>query len=409
MTKKRWNIRLVGVLLICLMMSLSESYVEAVTISDITSTSIEEMEGQIGAAENLKDELENSLTDMENLLTELETTKNDLSNYISTLDNELAGINENIEELEALIAEKEAEIEVAEVALEEAEQVETDQYTAMKSRVQFMYEKGDALYLELFFGAESFSDLLNKADYIEQISEYDREMLVEYQATVETVQAMKDLLDADKAVLDEAKVIADEEKAAVEVLLEEKQVQIAAYEADIALSEQTLEEYEAEIAATDELIAQLESSVTEERKAIALAQGYTLEYDGSKFVWPAPDYTRISSDYGMRTHPTLGYEMFHNGVDMASATGTRMLAAYSGVVSAAAYSSVMGNYVMIDHGSGLTTIYMHANTLYVSENDLVMGGEQIGTIGTTGRSTGAHLHFSVRLNGVYQSPWNYLQ
>lgn len=409
MTRSRWNIGLVVVLLVVLLAFLDSSQVKAVTISDITSSSIQEMEGQIDDAENLIDQLESSLTNMESVLSELESTKKDLNNYISTLDSQLAEINSKIEELEALIAEKEAEIAVTQAALDEAERIETEQYAAMKSRVKFMYEQGDALYLELFLDAKSFSDMLNKAEYIEKISEYDRDMLVEYQETVETVQTMKNVLDAEKEVLDEARAVNKEEQDALNVLLDEKQQQIHEYELDINNKEQAIAEYEAEIAAADELIAQLESSVTEERKAIALAYGYTLEYDGSKFVWPAPDYTRISSDYGMRIHPTLGYEVFHNGVDMASATGTRMLAAYSGVVSAAGYSSTMGNYVMIDHGSGLTTIYMHANTLYVSENDLVMGGEQIGTIGTTGRSTGPHLHFSVRLDGVYQSPWNYLQ
>lgn len=409
MTKSRWKICFVGFLILCLMLSLEDSQVMAVTISDITSSSIQEMEGQIDDAENLKNQLENSLTNMESILSDLESTKKDLSNYISTLDNELADITSKIEELEALIAEKEAEIVVAQAALDEAERIEAEQYAAMKSRVKFMYEQGEALYLELFFDARSFSDFLNKADYIEQISEYDREMLVEYQNTVETVQAMKNVLDADKAVLDEAKSVTEEEKNALEVLMNEKQQQINAYEVDIENKEQAIAEFEAEIVATDELIAQLESSVTEERKAIALSQGYTLEYDGSRLTWPCPSYTRISSDYGTRIHPTLGIEMFHNGLDMAASSGSAILAAYSGVVSAAGYSSAMGNYIMIDHGSGLTTIYMHATTLYVSENDLVMGGEQIATVGSTGRSTGPHLHFSVRLNGVYQSPWNYLQ
>jgi murein DD-endopeptidase MepM/ murein hydrolase activator NlpD len=391
------------------MITLNESQVMAVTISDITSDSIQQMEGQIDDAENLKDQLAGSLTNVEGILKDLESTKKDLSNYISTLDNQLAEINAKIAELEALIAEKEAEITVTQAALDEAERVEAEQYAAMKSRVKFMYEQGDALYLELFFDARSFSDLLNKAEYIEQISEYDRNMLDEYQTTVDTVQAMKNVLDAEKELLDEAKAVTEEEQIALELLMDQKQQQIHEYEADIENKEQAIAELKAEMAATDELIAQLESSVTEERKAIALAQGYTLEYDGSRFVWPCPSYTRISSDYGMRIHPVLGYEMFHNGVDMAAASGTPILAAYSGVVSAAGYSSAMGNYIMIDHGSGLTTIYMHATKLFVSENDLVMGGEQIATVGTTGRSTGPHLHFSTRLNGVYQSPWNYLQ
>ena len=116
----------------------------------------------------------------------------------------------------------------------------------------------------------------------------------------------------------------------------------------------------------------------------------------------------VSDDYGMRIHPTLGVEQFHNGVDFASPKGTAIYAAYDGTVVAAAYSATMGNYVMIDHGSGLYTIYMHASALYVEKDEIVVRGEKIAAVGSTGRSTGNHLHFSVRLNGSYTSPWNYI-
>ena len=134
-----------------------------------------------------------------------------------------------------------------------------------------------------------------------------------------------------------------------------------------------------------------------------------ISYDGGQFKWPAPDYTRISDDYGMRMHPTLGVQQFHNGIDLASPSGTRILAAYDGKVVAASYSSTMGNYIMIDHGDSLYTIYMHASALLVSEGTMVVKGEQIAKVGSTGRSTGPHLHFGVRLNGGYVSPWNYIK
>jgi murein DD-endopeptidase MepM/ murein hydrolase activator NlpD len=126
------------------------------------------------------------------------------------------------------------------------------------------------------------------------------------------------------------------------------------------------------------------------------------------FQMPLNSYKRISDDYGMRMHPTLGVEKFHNGVDFAANSGTPILAAYGGTVVAAAYNSSMGNYVMINHGDGLYTIYMHASELYVSAGQTVSKGETIAAVGSTGRSTGPHLHFSVRLNGEYVNPWNYL-
>ena len=107
-------------------------------------------------------------------------------------------------------------------------------------------------------------------------------------------------------------------------------------------------------------------------------------------------------------HPTLKVEKFHNGLDMAAPGGSPILAAYNGKVVAADYSSSMGNYIMIDHGGGLYTIYMHASALYVSKGKEVSKGEKIAAVGSTGRSTGNHLHFGVRLNGQYVNPRNYL-
>ena len=124
---------------------------------------------------------------------------------------------------------------------------------------------------------------------------------------------------------------------------------------------------------------------------------------------PCPNYTRISDDYGNRMHPILNVEKFHNGVDFAAPSGSPILAAYDGDVVAAGYSSSMGNYIMIDHGDSLYTIYMHASALYVSTGQSVGKGDKIAAVGSTGRSTGPHLHFGVRLNGNYVSPWKYLK
>ena len=161
-----------------------------------------------------------------------------------------------------------------------------------------------------------------------------------------------------------------------------------------------------EIKAQEEEIKALEQAIAEEKKKL-LAESL-LKYDGGKFKFPLASYTRVSSEYGDRMHPILNVPQFHNGVDFAAPKGTAIYAAYDGKVVAATYSSTMGNYVMIDHGDGLYTIYMHASKLYVKKDTIVVRGETIAAVGSTGRSTASHLHFSVRLNGEYVSPWNYL-
>ncbi len=248
--------------------------------------------------------------------------------------------------------------------------------------------------------------MLNKADYIEMLSAYDRKMLDQYVATRELIELYKQQLEEEMAYLEEAKTGVESEEASLNSLIDEKKDRIEQVGNDIDAKEAAIAEYEADIKEQNETIAILEKVVAEEKAR--LAEESRLKYDGGMFKWPAPSYTAISSEYGNRMHPTLGVEKFHNGLDMAAPGGSPILAAYDGNVVAADYSSSMGNYIMIDHGDGLYTIYMHASALYVSKGNFVVKGQNIAAVGSTGRSTGNHLHFSVRLNGNYVNPWNYL-
>jgi murein DD-endopeptidase MepM/ murein hydrolase activator NlpD len=126
------------------------------------------------------------------------------------------------------------------------------------------------------------------------------------------------------------------------------------------------------------------------------------------FTWPCPSCNIVSSEYGYRVHPIYGTTKFHSGIDIAASYGATIVAAASGTVVSASYSSSMGNYVMISHGDGLYTVYMHCSKLCVSEGDEVSAGQKIAEVGSTGASTGPHLHFSVRSGGAYVSPWDYL-
>lgn len=381
---------------------------EAVSLSSITSESIREKEGEISNAQDEKNKLQSTLTDVKALKEQLEGEKANLQNYVVTLDAELAEIQEKISGLNDMITDKEQEIRETEEDLEAATLKQEEQYAAMKQRIQMMYEQDGNYYLEMVAAAESFGDLLNRLDYIRMIMDYDNQKLQEYMLVTEYVETCKKQLDAEKEVLDEAKAGVEKEEASMEELISDKQSEIYAKETDISNKQAAIAEYEAEIQAQNELIASLEAAVAEERKRLAEESGMRLTYDGGVFCFPAPSYTRISDEYGYRIHPTLGVEQFHNGVDLAAPSGSPILAAYDGEVVAAAYSGTMGNYIMIDHGDSLYTIYMHASALYVSKGDLVARGEKIAAVGSTGRSTGPHLHFGVRKNGSYVSPWGYL-
>ncbi|MCM1025858.1 MAG: peptidoglycan DD-metalloendopeptidase family protein [Roseburia sp.] len=380
----------------------------AITLSSITSDSIREKEEQIAQAQRDKENLKNGLSNLQNIKRELETQRTNLKNYVKELDKNLEEIERNIADLKAQIAEKEAEIAVTEQELADALDREESQREAMITRIRMVYESGDPQMLDMLLKSESFGDFLNKADYVERVISYDQQMWQDFKAIRQYVELCKQELELEKEILDEARDGVEEEQRTLEALIEQKTQDIINYETDIDNKEKAIREFEEEIQAQEEEITALETMIAEEKKKILANSGVVLTYDGGAFKFPVASYTRVTDDYGPRIHPTLKVPQFHNGVDLASPKGTAIYAAYDGVVVAATYSGTMGNYVMIDHGDGLYTIYMHASALYVKKDDIVVRGETIAAVGSTGRATGNHLHFSVRLNGEYTSPWNYI-
>ena len=378
-------------------------------VQAVTSESIREKEQEIKKAKEQVSGLKSDLTDVEKLKKELEQSKSDLTAYVQQLDGQLADIQDKIAQYNTMITEKEEEIEETSRDLDEAQARQERQYEAMKKRIQFMYERSDSFYMETLFGSNSIAGIVNRAHYFEALSRYDREKLDEYVETRQYVEVCKEELEAERELLDEAKAAVEREEANVNTLIGEKEAQIISVSSDISNKEAAIKEYEEMIAQENAEIAALEKAVAEEKARLEAENARARIYNGGMFAWPCPSYKRISDDYGNRIHPILGTQQFHNGVDMAASSGSPILAAYDGDVVAAAYSGSMGNYIMIDHGSGLYTIYMHCSALYVSKGQSVSKGQNIAAVGSTGRSTGPHLHFSVRLNGSYTSPWNYLK
>ncbi len=395
-------------MLVIFLGSIANTGLQVYADTESLQQSIKEKQAELETAEKEKKQLQGNISNVKKMVAELEKAKDDLEEYVTELDADLTDIEARIEDLKHLIADKEQEIEEATADLNEAEEIQHEQYESMKKRIKFMYERGDSFYLDMIFSAGSFAEMLNKADYAEMLSEYDTRKLEEYKETCEYIAACKADLEADMEVLEEAKAQVDAEQENLKELIDEKNDQISATMYDINNKEAAIKELEADLAAQTAAIQSIEQAIAEERRKLAEESGRVLTYDGGMFKWPAPSYTRISDDYGNRIHPILGVQQFHNGVDMAAPAGSPILAAYDGEVVAADYNASMGNYVMIDHGDSLYTIYMHASALYVSKGDIVGKGQKIAAVGSTGRSTGNHLHFSVRKDGSYVSPWNYL-
>lgn len=381
----------------------------ATSLSSITSDSIKEKEDQISRRREEKEGLKDGLSNLQDIKKALEKQKDDLKRYVEELDQNLEEIERNIADLNDQINEKEEEIRRTEAELDAALKREEEQREFMAANIRIIYEMGSVNVVDLFLKSKNMGDFLNRADYAEKVMAYDRQMWQSYKATREYVELCREELSLEKEILTQARANVEAEQRTLEELIEQKTNDILRYETDIGNKEKAIREYEQEIRAQEEEIKLLEAAIAEEKKKLLEAGNKTIIYDGGTFTFPLATYTRISDEYGMRIHPTLGVQQFHNGVDFASPGGTAIYAAYDGVVAASTYSATMGNYVMIDHGNELYTIYMHASALYVKKDDVVVAGETIAAVGSTGRSTGNHLHFSVRRNGSYVSPWEYLK
>ncbi|MGN0249420.1 MAG: murein hydrolase activator EnvC family protein [Lachnospiraceae bacterium] len=389
----------------------------------------EEHKQEMRASESKVDMMEEAVVGLNSEKKELQVAKNELSATVEALDAQLTNVQEVLVELGEDIDRKTKQVENIKNRLREAEANQDEQYASMKQRIKFMYEKGDTAYITMVFGAQNLTDMLNKAEYIEEVSAYDRQLLNEYTETKYRVINLKDKLEVEQASLLETQEQAEIQEYQMSMLIDQKNGEIEKYESEINTKEGAIKEYEAMIASQNATIAALEASILQaEREADALQKELeesglsdndidssssskpvtTQQVFSGPFCMPAPSYTRVSDDYGNRIHPILGVKQFHNGIDFAAPGGSPILAAQSGTVIAAAYSSTMGNYIMINHGGGVITIYMHASALYVSAGQTVTKGQKIAAVGTTGRSTGNHLHFSVRVNGSYVSPWSYL-
>ncbi len=391
-------------------------------------------ESNLSEAQQEKKTLENDLQKAKELIDSLKGSKEDIQSEVEKLDKQLNEISGKVKELESQLSKKRQEIADTESALNKAKEQEKKQYRNMKKRIQFMYENGQTSYVEMLLSADSFTDFLNAVEYITQISQYDRKMLKEYQNMQVTIADTQKTLETDYASLQSLQAKVQEEKQAVAALESAKKGELNDVADDLTDAQSVAKAYEAEIQAQNEVIAQIQAAqkraaeqqaaqqqaqAAEENQGATdaagenqnTAQNTTPSGNGQStgsMMWPCPSSKRVTSDYGPRTSPTNGASSNHKGIDIGAAYGADIVAADGGTVLVATYSSSGGNYVIIDHGGGLCTVYMHASSLTVSAGQTVSKGQVIAKVGSTGISTGNHLHFGVTLNGVYVSPWGYV-
>ncbi len=373
----------------------------------VTSQDAEDAREQVSSMEDEMKKVQQTLTDLEGL-------KNDTAAYVRELDLSLEQLGAELSSLEEQRISKEEEIAAAQQELEEARQTEENQYEAMKLRIRYMYERGETSYFDILLQSENIADMLNRAEYISQIAEYDRNQLELYARTKEEVAQKEAVLEQEHSELLAVQEATEAKQASVETLLANKQQELQSYEAQIASAENQISEYEKDIALQEARIKEIEEEIRrqeEEARKQAEAAGTTYKTTSLgdiNFIWPCPSSSRITSGFGGRSSPTEGASSNHKGIDIGASTGSDILAAAGGTVTISTYSSSAGNYIMISHGGGVSTVYMHCSQRLVEVGDTVSQGQVIAKVGSTGYSTGPHLHFEIRSGGGNVDPSLYV-
>lgn len=368
----------------------------------------------IDAAQNKKKSLEQEKKKTESMISELNHLKSDVNAYVKKLDEDIDQVTSEIDQLNEDIAQKESEIEIKEQELAEIQAKSDRQYADMKLRIKYMYERSDTTFLDLLMNSDSLTQMLNRTEYVNKISNYDRQQLDAYEATQQELAAKKAELENAADELQLSKEQAESKKSDIEHLQADKKDEIAKYESQIGVAEVQLEEYEKEIKKQEDTIKAIEAEIKrreeEARKAAeAAGKAYkTVDLGDLHFIWPCPSSSRITSYFGDREAPVAGASTNHQGIDIGTPTGSSVVAAADGEVIISTYSPSAGNYVMISHGGSVSTVYMHNSQLLVSVGDKVKQGQVIAKSGSTGYSSGPHLHFGIRANGKYINPIAYV-
>ena len=379
--------------------------------------------GSISEAQKRKTQLENDLNDAQALIEQLQDQEGDIQEAVRELDDRLTVISGNIDALEIQTRQKNKELLDTQNQLAAARADESEQYESMKVRIRYMYQNSGISYLEALLESGSFVKMLKQVDYMSTMMQYDRAKLEEYQQTQALIQNAEETIRKDKADLEALQAQLEEEQQAVNLLMQEKETQLSGVRQGISEAEQNAQQYQQEIEAENQLIQEMlaaeEKKRQEEQQKQQEGQKNNAStdsnvntndvYEGGVFTWPCPSSRKITSGFGYRDKPTAGATSYHQGYDIGASAGAAIVAAADGVVTSTGYSSVLGNYVILSHGGGLFTIYEHCSAVLVSQGQSVSRGSTIAKVGSTGVSTGPHLHFGVQLNGKYVDPGNYLK
>lgn len=318
------------------------------------------------------------------------------------LDAQMDQVAIKLKELSKQVASLQSEISTKEEEIERLTKQETENKELFKLRMRALYEENNSSYLDILLSSGSLSDFFYRLDMIRQIASYDQKVISDIVNQKEKVAEATAVLVEKKEEIEAVKAKEDSERKKLSTLISENTKVMNQLEKDIATYTKEYKKFEQESA---NIQAQIKSLTSSNQKSGATPA----KYSGGAMEWPAPGYRTITSSYGNRLHPVLKVYKLHTGIDIAAPSGASVVAASDGTVIVSGYSSAYGNYIVIDHGGGITTLYGHHSSNLVSKGAVVKRGQNIAKVGSTGWSTGPHLHFEVSINGATTNPVNYLK
>ena len=330
--------------------------------------------------------------------------KNAIDQEISLLNAQIQNLNDQISAYSQLIADSQDELDIAQFTLNGLNEKH-------KLRIRAMEEEGTVSYWEVIFEASSFTDMLDRLNMMQEIAASDQARLEEMRRVAEDVIAAQEQMAQGKAELEASNAALVESQAAMEIkrtesddVLRELAKKQDEFQAMLDESEALQDDLMLDIAAKEKELA----NAKYEEKLAALAAAGGAPASDATWITPVSGYT-LTSAFGNRLHPVLGYYRMHNGIDMACAQGTPIYATRAGTVTTASYQAGgAGYYVSINHLDGFSSIYMHMTNYVVSAGQSVSQGQLIGYVGSTGISTGPHLHFGISYAGSYVNPLAYI-
>ena len=407
--KRFIKINLIILVIFCLSFNFALVKINATSNDEQVENNNEEQENDEQNHEEEQNE-EKTLDDLQIEKSQLETNLEESNNQVQFIESELTTIVAEISEISQKIYDKQMEvqtleaqeinltsyIETAEKELEKSNARYENQKELLEKRLVAMYEIGQVSYLDLLLNSKNIMDFISNYYLIEEISEADHDLLQEAEAERKYNKKLTESLETKKLVLEASRQTIEKNNISLENMSIIKNSRMAQLSEEEIEMQQKIEEYQKEI-----------SDIETEIRLLALAN-VSQQYVGGSMAWPVPGYTRITSQFGMRTHPITGVYKLHTGVDIGAPMGATFIAANDGLVTYAGWNKAYGNMVIIDHGGGITTLYGHGSEILVQVGQTVFQGTPVLKVGSTGYSTGPHAHFEVRINGEYVQPLDYI-